>query len=818
MSTLLQDLRYSLRTYFRASGFTIVAVLILAFGIGASTAVFTIVDAVLVKPLPYPGSDSIVIPWRLPRAGLNLGYDEIEWGQTDFLLFAKESKTFQDLGAFRKDSFNLTGTGDPTRLAGLRSSVGFFSALGVAPELGRTFLPEEDRPGHEHEVILGDQLWRDKFGGDPHILGKTVDLNGDIYVIVGVMPAGFAFPRAEEMPKSFSFPRETQLWVPLAINPDALGPAELALIGRLKPGVTIAQTQAEMDVFAKQEDEANPKARGWFNSRVTPLFRTVVGDTRQPLLLMLGAVSIVLIVVCCNVASLLFVRFLARKRELTVRTALGAAPRRLIRQLLTESLVLATIGGLLGFIVAWAGVYFLKALGPSNVPRLHEISLDFWIFAFAFGITFAAAIMIGLIPALWVTRGNLIEGIKEGSQRSGGSAKTPKVRSAFLVLQVALTLMLAIAASLLIQTFVRLHKVEPGFDSTHVVTFELSLPHTQYPDNDKIVSLYKKVLQQLRELPGVESAAIAGAVPMGGSPESTVVRILGRPMPDAKEMPFASYSIVSPDYFSTLATPLLRGRDFNEADVKGAMPVTIINNIMARKYFAGEDPLGKQIDFGNTRFPAMTIVGIVADVKHFSLKEDPTPEMYVPFTQEPWPSMLVMQSALRTKADPASIISSARGAVHSVDKDLPLSKIATLSSLVDDSMAGPRFAMLALALFGVFAVLLAAIGMYSVVSYSVIYRTQEIGVRMALGAQRSTIFGMVIRDGARLAVAGIMLGLVGALAATRLMARFLYGIGSTDPVTFMGMTLFLTASVLLACYLPARSATRVSPIAALRYE
>ena len=819
MNTLLQDLKYGLRIHLRKRGFTLVSVLTLALGIGATTAVFTIVDSVLLKPLPYLDSDRIVIPWRLAPAGLNLGYEEIQWGGEDFQLFATESKTLQDLSAFRKDSFNLTGVGDPARLSGLRVSAGFFSSLGVNPALGRTFTADEDQSGHEHEVVLGHQLWQDRFGGTPDILGSSLKLNGDAYTVIGVMPPGFAFPRAEEMPRSFGFPREAQLWVPLALtHAGSRGPAELAIIGRLSQNATISQAQAEMDLFAKREDSEFPEAKGWFTSRVTPLVRTVVGDTRRPLLLLLGAVGIVLLVVCSNVASLLLVQFLARKQELTTRIALGAAPNRLVRQLLTESMVLAITGGLLGFIIGWAGVHLTRVLGPSNIPRLREVSFDLRVFVFSFGVTLGAGILLGLLPALWATRGNPIEAIKEGGQRSGGNSGVPKLRNALLVLEVALALVLAIAASLLVQTFIRLQKVEPGFSASHVITFELSLPSSQYLDNNQIVGFYKNVLQKIRSLPGVESAAIVEAVPMGGAPETTVVRILGRPVANDKEQPFASYTIVSPGYFSTMGTSLLRGRDFLETDVKGAVPVTIISNAMAKQLWPNEDPIGKQIDFGSSRFPAMTIVGIVADIKHFSLRENPTPEMYVPFTQEPWPSMLVMQSALRTKADPASMISSVREAIHSVDKDLPLSKVATLSSLVELSVAQPRFAMFLLAFFGALALLLASIGMYSVISYAVAQRTREIGVRIALGAQRRTIFGMVIGQGARLAGIGIALGLVGALEATHVMAHFLYGIGATDPVTFIGVSIFLAAVALFACYLPARSATRIDPIVALRYE
>jgi predicted permease len=820
MGILLQDLRYGLRTHAKTAGFTLVAVFTLALGIGASTAVFSVVNAIMLKPLPYADSERIVIPWRLAPAGLNLGYNEIPWGVRSFQLMTQDSKTFQSLGAFKSDSFNLTGSGDPALLEGLRASAGFFPSLGIAPMLGRTFTAEEDRPGHEHVVVLSHQLWRDRFGGDPAVLGTAVDLNGDPCTVIGVMPSGFEFPRGEEMPGSFDFPRETQLWVPLALaaapRPNELD--ELAVIGRLKAGVTTVQAQEAMNVFSTRMESEFPDGKGWFNSRVTPLARQVVGDIRRPLLLMLGAVGVVLLIAFSNVANLLLARSLGRRTEFTLRAALGAGRARLMRQLLTESLLLAAAGGLVGILLAEAGVCFVKIFGPSNIPRLREVGLDRGVFAFVLGITLMSGILFGLAPAIGATRENLAESLKEGGQRSGGSATGPKIRNALLVSEVALALVLVIASGLLVQTFLRLLRVDPGFNAARVLTFELSLPSSKYREKDRIVALYRRGLQRFRSIPGVQSAGIVETVPLDGATEGSVIRIPDHLAANAKENPFANYNITSPGYFSTVGTPVLRGRDFLETDTADSMPVAIINNAMAKKFWRGENPIGKQVGLGSPEFPAMTIVGIAADVKHLSLREDPGPEMYVPYTQKPYPSMLIMHVVLRTKAGPTSVTKSVREAVRLLDPDLPLAKLTVLTTLVDNSMAGPRFSMLLLAAFGAVALLLATIGMYGVISYSVTQRTREIGIRMALGARRRNVFGLVLGQGARLTALGLAIGLVTALGVTRTMASALYGVQTTDPLTFAVMSLLLVGVALLACYLPARRATRVDPMIALRYE
>src|SRR5271156_157218 len=819
IETFVQDIRYGMRTLRKNPAFAVIAALTLALGIGASASVFSVVNAILLKPLPYPQAERIVIPWLVSPPGVNIGSEYFPWGQIQFRFLTHDDHPFKELGAFQNDSFNLTGSGEPALLDGFRTSAGFFPALGVSPMFGRTYTDDEDQPGHEHVVVLSYRLWQERFGGDRNVLGRSIELNGYPYAIIGVMPVDFAFPRAEEMPVSFNFPRRPQLWVPLAIAPTPVaGPSELAVIGRLKPELTIEQAQAQMNVITKRAETIDPRWKGWSNTRLTPLEKQVVGDSQRPLLLILGSVGIVLLIACSNVANLLLTRSFGRRREFTLRAALGAGRARLVRQLLTESLVLALAGGLLGIWFAVAGVRFLKAFGPANIPRLQEVSLDTHVFAFAAAISLFTGIFFGLAPALEAARKNIFESLREGGQRAGAGSAHPRLRNALLVSQVALALVLVISAGLLVRTFYHMLSVDPGFRPAQVFTFQLSLPALKYPDQARIVPVYTRVLENLRGVSGVESAGIAETLPMGGEGESTVIKIPDHPATNDKSLPFANYTIVSPGYFSAVGASILRGRAIAETDTGDSMPVAIVNSAMAKLYWPGEDALGKRVALGSPRYPTFTIVGIVADIKHFSMREDPAPEMYVAYTQKQWPSMLTMNVAVRTKADLSSMTAGVREAIHSADPDLPIAKLAPLTILVDDSMTEPRFAMLLLTSFGGLALLLATIGMYGVISYSVAQRTQEIGIRMALGAARGNVFGMVLAQGARLAGLGIVIGLAAACAVTRLMASFLYGVQPTDPITFVAVSGLLVGVALLACYLPARRATRVDPIIALRYE
>jgi putative ABC transport system permease protein len=819
LDALRQDLKFAAKAMCKSRGFTAAAILTLALGIGATTAVFSVVNGILLRPLPYSQAERIFMLWRLAPPSASIGGTDFPWGRVDFSLFQKDAKSFESLGAFQPDTFNLTGSGEPVLLEGMRASAGFFPALKVAPALGRFYTADEDQVGHEHVIVLSDRLWRERFNADRNILGRTIDLNGFGYTVVGVMPPGFSFPHAEEMIPSLEFPRETQLWVPLAIKPNEAGPSELAVIGRTREHYGLAQAQAELDVFSHVFELRFPTAKGWSRSHAVPLEKQIVGDTRRPLLLLLGAVGLVLLIACSNVAGLVLTRSIGRRREFDLRSALGAGRGRLIRQLLTESLLLAAAGGLLGSVLAGAALDFLRKFGPADLPRMQELGLDPEVFAFALALTALTGLLFGLVPALGTGRGKLSGSLK-GSTRIAGSHLSPRLRNILSIGQIALALVLAVAAGLLARTFYLLLETDGGFRVDRVLTFELSLPTAKYPDPDRMAQLYRRALEQLRAVSGIESTGLVHAVPMGGEPDATVIRLPGRNF-KADEQPYANYMFASPGYFGTVGTPLLRGRDFADTDTLDKPRVTIINRAMAEALWPGEDAIGKQVGVATIRYPARTVIGIVANVKQSSLREKSAPQMYVPYSQNEikiWPPMRTMQAAVRTSADPAQMTAAIREAMHGVDPDLPLAKVATLSTLVDRSLVQPRFAMLLLAGFGALALVLASIGMYGVISYSVTQRTQEIGIRMALGAGRSTLFAMVLSQGARLVSAGMAIGLAGAFAGTRMMAGFLYGIRPSDPLTFGAVSVLLAMVALMACYLPARRATRVDPVIALRHE
>ena len=819
VESLWTDLRYAVRLLRRDLGFNAIAILTLALGIGASTTVFSVVHRILLAGLPYPEADRIVLPWRLAPPGIQLGFDDLPWNRHGFTTFAAQTQTFEAVGAFIGDGFNLSGVGEPVRLEGVRASSGFFPALGVTPALGRVFTAEEDVHGRDLEVVLSHGVWQHRFGGDRAIVGRSINLNGQLYTVVGVMPPEFAFPRSAELSGGVTLPHEPQLWVPLGLpqGPPRRGePSEYGVVGRIKRGVTAERAQAELDLFTRQMEQQFPAGKGWFNTRLKPIERQIVGDTRRPLLLLLGAVGVVLLIGCANVANLLLARSLARERELAVRSALGAAKGRLVRQLITESVLLATFGAAAGVVVAWVGVWSVRAFGPANVPRLREVSIDISMIGFAFGLAIVTGVLFGLVPALGVVRGVGVSSKENGSRVKGTSRET-RLRQVLLAGEVALALVLVIASGLLVRTFIQLTRVDGGFRAERVLTFELTLPASRYAGLDRIVPLYTAALERMREVPGVVAAAIGETIPMGGMGESTGLRIPNRPASAANEQPYANYTVVSPGYFRAVGTPLLRGRDFLPTDVADAPLVAIVSRTMANKFWPGEDAIGKAV--GVPIVPTdMTVVGIVADVKHVSLRETPEPEIYVPYTQKPWPSLSTMRVAVRGEGSPAALLSGVRAAVHAVDPDLPLANVATLSQVVDESVAQPRFSMLLLGSFAALALVLACVGMYGAVSYTVVQRTPELGVRLALGAQRRHIFGVVVGEGLRVALAGVAAGLAAAYGAMRLLASFLFGVAATDTATFAAMSAVLLAVAALACYVPARRAARIDPLTAIRAE
>ncbi|MFP5228229.1 MAG: ADOP family duplicated permease [Acidobacteriota bacterium] len=816
-----QDIRYAARVLRKNPGFTAVAALTLALGIGATTAAFSLVDAVLLKPLPYPNARRVVMLWGRAPAGSFYGSFDMPFSAPEFQTLAQVQTVFRNVGVFRKKTFNLTGTGAPELQEGIEVSGGFFAALGGQAALGRTIGVQDDEAGHEHVAVLSDWLWRTRYHADHGILGRSIDVNGAPATVIGVMPPSFAFPDGAGMPVGLDVPRRTALWVPLVLPPGALGSNDMGFIGELKPGVSQAQLHDDLARYDRRWIERFPQAKGYW-TRSVPLTQQAVSDTRRPLLLWMGAVLVVLLIACSNVAGLTLNRSVGRRREFTLRGALGARRGRLVRQMVLENLLLALLGGGLGLTVAEISVAAVRRFGPATLPHLQEAGVNFAVAAFALAVTLGTGLLFGLAPAIGATRTNLVEALKDGGQRNIGSVTAPRIRNGLLVLQVALALVLVVAAGLLLRTFYGMLHTRAGFDATRVVTFELPLPASpQYADTDRKAQVYSAILDKVQAIPGVQAAGFASEVPMGGQTDSTIIRIPGRPPTLQSEAPGANYQFASPGFFRAMGTPLEEGRDFTAADGLAAQHVTIVNRTMAEKYWPGQDPIGRQVGVGMVRIPLRTIVGVVADTKQASLREPPAPEMYVPCTQneiKTWPSMQTMQYALRLRGNTGGIAAQIRRAVDEVDPDLPVAHFAELQTLVDASMTADRFALLLLSGFGLLALVLASVGMYGVIAYTVLQRTPEIGVRMALGAGRAQILAMVLRQGGTLALAGIAIGLAAAWMTTRLMAGFLYGVGAADPATFAAVAVLLMAVALAACWLPARRAMQVDPTVALRCE
>jgi predicted permease len=814
MRDLLNDLTYALRIHRKATGFSVVATLTVALGIAASATVFGAVNAILLTPLPYPQPDRIVALLRLAPPGM--GYTEFPSGRVDSLFYMQEAKSFDAVGAFKGGFFNLTGTGAPERVDGVRASAGFFQTLGVDARLGRTFTAADDQVGHEHVVVLGDRLWRGHFGADPAVVGQTLRLNGIAYVVVGVMPPGFDFPRASGMPAVLTLPHAAELWVPLALVP---GPvirgeeSDLALVARMRARVSVSEAQAEMEVVKNRLEAMYPGGKGWFGARVTTLGRELTGDSRRPLWFTLGAVATLLLIACTNLASLLITRSLARQRELAVRAALGASRARLLRQLLTEYLLLAVTGGGLGIGLASAALRAVARLGPSDVPRLSEAALNPTVIAFAIGVTLLTGVLFGLAPAWSAARDSALDGVTRAGRRVVGATGTLTLRQGLLVAEIGLAVVLVTASGLLARTFARLIDVDPGFTADRVLTFELTLSNQDDGDQPHVVALYQNVLAHLRAVPGVKSAAIVETLPMSGAPESTTLRIPGRPADPARPL-YANYTIVSPGYFASVGTRILRGRDLLESDTATSQPVAVINHAMAEAYWPGADPIGRQVTPPIFK-DAATIVGIVPDEKHVSLGEKPAPEMWVPFTQKVWPSMQTMDVVVGTSPDAASMTQAARDAVRAAAPDVPMARVATLEAVVDESLQARRFSVVVIAAFGLLALSLASIGLFGVISHSVAQRAGEIGVRVALGAGRRDVVTMVIGQSLRVTGVGIGLGLLAAAALTRLIEGFLYGVRPLDPTTFAAVAAIFVAVALAACILPAQRAARLDTWRAL---
>ena len=806
IENLAQDLKYGLRMLAKNPGFTIVAVLTLALGIGANTAIFSVVNAVLLRPLPYPDSDRLVQIWstnpNTNRWGTWTAYPRFEdW--------RRESNVFEKMATARTWVISIKGGDHPESLLGVITSSQLLQLLRVQPMLGRGFLPEEDQPGHDHVIILSYRLWQRRFGSDRAVLGRTVDVDQESYTVIGVMPSDFRFP--PELPASYG----VDAWLPPAPDPSRndRGSNNYYTFARLKPGLTLAQAQAEMDAINNGLAEKYPADRG-LGVKVVGWQRQVGSEVRPALLILLGAISLVLLIACANVANLLLARGAVRQRETALRQALGAGHARLIRQFMTESMLLAVFGGVTGLLLAYEGLELFIRLAP-DIPRLNETTIDPHVLIFSAVLTLGTGLIFGIAPALQGARMDLQDPLKESGGRLTIGATRARARSALVVAEIALALMLLAGAGLLVRSFVRVQQVDPGFNPKNLLTAFVILPPSKYPEPQRQALFFHELMDRITSLPGVECAGAADSAPMLTN-DTGPVSIEGHPVgPDAVEIQ-AERPKITPDYFRAMGIRLLRGRTFTWADNEGSLPVAIINESAARQYWPDEDAMGKRVKLEDGSAPVWRqVIGIVGDVRQDSLVEAGRPEIYAPLLQVPVPYMAL---TVRTRAEPAAFTAAVRHAVMAVDKDQPLYQVRTMEQVVGDSVASRRFQMSLLAIFATIALGLAAIGIYGLMSYTVSRRTHEIGIRMALGAKRRDVLHLVARHGIMLAIVGVTLGTVGALLLTRFLSFMLYGVGVNDPTTLFSVATLLIGMAALASYIPARRATRVDPIAALRYE
>jgi putative ABC transport system permease protein len=807
LADFLQDLRYAARILWKNPGFTAVAVIALALGIGANTAIFSVVNTVLLRPLPYKDPEQLVMVWE---DASRHGYPRDTPAAANFVDWRDQNSVFSSMAAIADGNFNLTGVGNPERLKGRLVSASLFPLLGVEPQLGRVFTAAEDQAGAQGVVVLSHRLWQRRFGGDPAILGKTLTLNDEVHTVVGVMPARFKFPENDD-----------ELWVPIALTAQQAANRNrhyLQVVARLKPGVTLAQAQSEMTTIGARLQQQYPQSNADLGVALTSLQEHLVGDIKPALLILLGAVGLVLLIACANVANLLLARAAIRQKEIALRVALGARRWRLLRQFLTESVLLATLGGILGLAIAYAGLLLLGSFIPESISQAREISLDLKVLGFTLGVSLLTGFIFGLAPAIQALRMNQSETLKEGGRDSVTGRSGKRVRGLLVTAEVAVSLVLLIAAGLLINSFLRLRNIDPGFKVDHLLTMKIELPEPKYEAFERRAGFYTDLLQRVQSIAGVRSAAVTTNLPLYRQGNSISVRLEGRPDPPPGQELIVVTRIISPAYFETMSIPLLAGRQFTDQDTETTPNVVVISETMARRFWPGEDAIGKRLAGGRVRSDAdwIQVVGIVKDVRQFELNAEPRPQMYLSYRQADFfaPEDLVV----KTDVEPASMAAAVRTAVWEIDKDQPVSNIKTMEEILGDSIARQRFSMLLLGIFAGVALLLAAVGIYGVMSYSVAQRTHEIGIRMALGAQTGAVLKLAVGYGLKLVVAGVLIGLVAAFVLTRLMSTLLFGVTPTDPATFALISLLLVGVAAIASYIPARRATKVDPLVALRYE
>jgi predicted permease len=819
LETLWQDVRFALRMLRKNPGFSAVAILTLALGIGANTAIFSVVYAVLLKPLPYPKSEQLVFVSQAKPAD---GIKETGWASLTLEELRAQNRIFTEVAGFARHQLTLTGHGDPTVVNTNVVTPELFAVLDTKPIAGRGLLPEDGKPGAAPVVVLSEELWRGEFEANPNVVGTSIGLDKKSFSIVGVMPTTFRFP---------ALTANQQVWIPVAQDPlfspfmSFRGRRFLGGIARLKPGISAAAAQANLDAISANLAKEFPAQNAGWESHIAPLQKDIVGNSRSALLVLLGAVGLVLLIACANIANLLLARATSRAREMAVRAALGAGRMRIVRQLLSETAVLGLLGGAAGIAIAYWGVQALSFILPQTasvfvapvLPELNAIRVDNFVLGFALLLSALASFAFGLAPALFASNSNLQTSLREGEGRSGESGGRRRARSVLAAAEIALAMVLLVSAGLLLRSFTKLTSVNPGYVTKHVLKADVSLPRFQYATPQQWSVFSEQLMARVKAEPGLQNSAMVVPAPMISAGVNLPFNIVGSPAQSAGASRTADYVSITPDYFHVLGIPLLAGRYFNEHDAMSAPRVTVISEAMARVYFPNENPIGKHLTFA---FPPESgtdreIVGIVGNIRDVALSQNPGPMMYVPFSQAPfWGGAVVVNSALSTSEVAAAI----RRDVREMDKDLPVTDVEELSALVDASTAQPRFRTLLLGLFALIALILAVTGIFGVISYSVSCRTREIGIRVALGASRTTILQMILRETLTLAFIGLAIGIPCALAASRLVGNFLYGVTPSDPATLTAVPLMLAAVAALAGYVPARRAMRVDPIVALRHE
>jgi putative ABC transport system permease protein len=821
MTSLWQDIRYAVRMLLKNPGISIIVVIALALGIGANSAIFSVVNAVLLRPLPYEDSERLVFLNEKSQV-----MDEMSISYPNYLDWRTQTQAFEKIGVCNGGSYNLTGSGEAERIITSQCSADLFTALRVKPLHGRLFTNEEDKPGGRAVVVLSYPLWQRRFGGQTSILNQAITLNGKSYDVIGIMPASYAYPRRAEMWVSLGQLSDQSSYKERGNHPGLYG------IGRLKPGVTFEQAQADMNTIAVNLEKQYPDSNSGTAPRLRPMLEVFVGDVRRGLWVIFGAVGFVLLIACANIANLLLARATARKKEMAIRTAVGASRWRLARQLLTESILLSLIGGGIGLALARWGVDLILYMSPDAIPRSREIGLDWTVLAFTAGISVLTGLIFGLLPAVQAGDVDVHETLKESGR---GTSSRHWLRSSLVVGEVAATLVLLIGAGLLIRSFYRLQQVNPGFSDEHLTTFSVSLPEKKYATEEANGGFYNRLVENIRALPGVESVAAASGLPLGNNGWQTGFRIEGRPDPPPEQIPLMEACLVTPDYFKAMNIPLLRGRVFTDSDnrshmagqdvsklsederfIMGATKV-VIDEEFAKRYWPNEDPIGKRLIFGSREQPRkLEIIGVVGRVKMESLnKNNDYVQGYYAFEQLPSNDMTVI---IKGASDPNQLLGSVRAAIKEIDPDQPIFAIRTMDEIRGESVQNERLNLTLLSLFAGIALVLAIVGIYGVMSYSVTQRTHEIGIRMAVGARPRDVFAMIMGHGMKLALIGVGIGLIGAFALTRLMASMLFGVEPTDAMTYGSIAALLIGVTLLACYLPGRRATKVEPTISLRYE